>query len=281
MRKALKERNLKILTRHHELTLSTKKQVKEIYIEISEEMKVTIPVVKRVIERHYNQFLSEIGAKNTCLEGLTSLREKFKYENYTDKQIEYMVLKIFGNSDTKATSKAGYKSKSSITNLKNNLNLQMTIESERQSIIKNSKFGFNFIYETLGEIAIKSKETMKERSVTDKQGGKNGAELSKTIAEKHMFGDSISAFNLMNKMAGFYYEDRIKAGKLLVDIEKLELEIKRCKSETEMEILKANIEVLKLEIETGNTEIEDDVKDIQEDLQTWTQEAWKDEKKTH
>lgn len=280
MRKALKERNLKILTRHHELTLSTKKQVKEIYIEISEEMKLTIPVVKRVIERHYNKFLSEIGAKNTCLEGLTTLREKFKYENYTDKQIEYMVLKIFGNSDTKATSKAGYKSKSSITNLKNNLNLQMTIENERQSIIKNSKFGFNFIYETLGEIAIKSKETMKERSVTDKQGGKNGAELSKTIAEKHMFGDSISAFNLMNKMAGFYYEDRIKAGKLLVDIEKLELEIKRCKSETEMEILKANIEVLKLEIETGNTEIEEDVKDIQEDLQTWTQEAWKDEEKT-
>lgn len=280
MRKALKERNLKILTRHHELTLSTKKQVKEIYIEISEEMKLTIPVVKRVVERHYNKFLSEIGAKNTCLEGLTTLREKFKYENYTDKQIEYMVLKIFGNSDTKATSKAGYKSKSSITNLKNNLNLQMTIENERQSIIKNSKFGFNFIYETLGEIAIKSKETMKERSVTDKQGGKNGAELSKTIAEKHMFGDSISAFNLMNKMAGFYYEDRIKAGKLLVDIEKLELEIKRCKSETEMEILKANIEVLKLEIETGNTEIEEDVKDIQEDLQTWTQEAWKDEEKT-
>lgn len=280
MRKALKERNLKILTRHHELTLSTKKQVKEIYIEISEEMKLTIPVVKRVVEKYYNEFLSEIGAKSTCLEGLTSLREKFKYENYTEKQIEYMVLKIFGNSDAKATRKAGYKSKSSITNLKNNLSLQMTIENERQSIIKNSKYGFNFIYETLGEIAVKGKETIKERSVTEKQGGKNGAELSKTIAEKHMYGDSISAFNLMNKMAGFYYEDRIKAGKLLVDIEKLELDIKRCKSETEMEILKANIEVLKLEIETGNTEIEEDVKDIQEDLQTWTQEAWKDEEKT-
>ena len=69
MQERLKTRNLKILSKYHELTLSTKYLEKQKYIEIAEEMDLTKITVKRVIDRYYRVFLDELGTKNTCLEG--------------------------------------------------------------------------------------------------------------------------------------------------------------------------------------------------------------------
>ncbi|MEG0840903.1 MAG: hypothetical protein RSF36_04805, partial [Cetobacterium sp.] len=80
MRESLKHRNMRILSRYHELTLSTKKLEKQKQIEIAEEMRTTQTTVKRVISKYYNDFLAQLGIKNTCLEGLTELRERFKFE---------------------------------------------------------------------------------------------------------------------------------------------------------------------------------------------------------
>ena len=279
MRESLKHRNMRILSRYHELTLSTKKLEKQKQIEIAEEMGTTQTTVKRVISKYYNDFLAQLGTKNTCLEGLTELKERFKFENLTEKQIEYMVHKLFGASDTQAAKKAGYKSKGSITNLKRNQSIQEFIESERRKVLQNTKYTFEYNYNSLGQIADKAKEIIKERSVTEKQGGKNGQELTKNVVEKHLLGVSANATAIMNKMVGFNYDEAIKEKKVDIDREKLALDKQKLKHETELEVLKANIEVLNLEILTGNTDIEDDVKDIQGDLNKWTEEAWKDEEK--
>lgn len=224
MRESLKHRNMRILSRYHELTLSTKKLEKQKQIEIAEEMRTTQTTVKRVIGKYYNDFLAQLGTKNTCLEGLTELRERFKFENLTEKQIEYMVHKLFGASDTQAAKKAGYKSKGSITKLKRNQSIQEFIESERRKVLQNTKYTFEYNYNSLGQIADKAKEIIKERSVTEKQGGKNGQELTKNVIEKHLLGVSVNATVAMNKMAGFNYDEIIKEKKVDIDREKLELE---------------------------------------------------------
>lgn len=224
MRGSLKTRNLKILSKYHELTLSTKKLEKQKHIEIAEEMDLTKITVKRVIDRYYSVFLDELGTKNTCLEGLTELREKFKFENLTDKAKEYIIFRLFGNSDTQATKKAGYKSKGSITKLKRNKRIQDIIEAERLKTLEKTRYTFDYNYNSLGYIADKAKNILQERSVSETQGGKNGAELNKTVNEKYLLGVSVSAFATMNKMIGFNYEDVVKTKKVEIEKDKLELE---------------------------------------------------------
>lgn len=224
MRESLKVRNLEILSKFHELSISTKKQVKEIRIEIAEEMKLTVPIVKNVVDRYYNEFLVSFDTKNLTLEGLTELRERFKFENLTKKQKEYLINRLFGINDTQATKKAGYKSRRSITKLKSNESIQKIIEAERKKVLQKTKYTFDYNYNSLGYISDKAKEVIKERSVTEKQGGKNGQELSKNVVEKHMLGVSVNATTAMNKMAGFNYDEAIKEKKVDIDRERLELE---------------------------------------------------------
>lgn len=224
MRENLKVRNLKILSRFHELHISTKKQVKEIRIEIAETMGLSIPVVKNVIDRFYNEFLSSFDTRNLNLGDLTSLREQFKYEDLTEMQIEYIVNKLFGNSDTQAAKKAGYKSKSAVTALRNNFTVQETIDKARQKVLKTTDFTFAHNFNTLGEIAIKAKESVKERSIKEEQGGKDGASISKTITEKYYLGVAVNAIAGMNKMIGYNYEDALKVEKLKIDMEKVKVE---------------------------------------------------------
>lgn len=224
MNKKLKPRNLKLLSRYHELTLSTKKLEKQKQIEIAEEMELTQATVKRVIDKYYEGFVAQLGMKNTCLEGLTDLRERFKFENLTEKQIEYLILRLFGMNDTQAVKKAGYKSKGSITKLRRNQTIQDFIEAERRKVLNSTKYTFDYNYNSLGEIADKAKENVKERSVSEKQGGKNGQELTKTINEKLLLGVSVNAFATMNKMVGFNHDDSIKEKKIDIEKERLELE---------------------------------------------------------
>lgn len=280
MRRDFKERNLKLLTRYHQLTLATKKLEKQKQIEIAEEFELTIATVKRVIDKYYDGFLIELGTKNTCLEGLTELRERFKFENLTEKQREYMVQRLFGANDAQATKTAGYKSKGSITKLRRNESIQEFIERERREVLQNTKYTFGYNYNFLGEIAEKTKEPLKERVISEKQGGKNGQELSKTVSERILLGVGVNAIATMNKMAGFNSDDKFKADKLLIEKEKLRLDEKQLEIEKEEKILRANIEVLNLEVLTGNTDIEEEVQGVQEALNNWTEEAWKDEKKT-
>lgn len=224
MREKLKVRNLEILSRFHELNISTKKQIKEIRIVIAESMGLTVPIVKNVVDRYYTEFLSSFDTKNLNLGDLTSLREQFKYENFTEKQKEYIINKLFGVSDTKATEKAGYKSKSAVTALKNNFAVQEIINKAREKVLKTTDFTFAYNFNTLGEIANKAKESVKERSIKEEQGGKNGASISKTITEKYYLGVAVNAITGMNKMIGYNYEDALKSEKLKIDMEKVKVE---------------------------------------------------------
>ena len=224
MRENLKVRNFKILSRFHELHISTKKQVKEIRIEIAETMGLSVAVVKNVVDRFYNEFLSSFDTKNLNLGDLTSLREQFKYEDLTEMQIDYILNKLFGNNDTQAAKKAGYKSKGAGTTLRNNFAVQEIINKAREKVLKTTDFTFAYNFNTLGEIANKAKESVKERSIKEEQGGKDGASISKTITEKYYLGVAVNAITGMNKMIGYNYEDALKSEKLKIDMEKVKVE---------------------------------------------------------
>ncbi|MEG1365466.1 MAG: hypothetical protein RSC71_07875, partial [Cetobacterium sp.] len=94
----------------------------------------------------------------------------------------------------------------------------------RRKVLQNTKYTFEYNYNSLGYISDKAKEIIKERSVTEKQGGKNGQELTKNVVEKHLLGVSVNATAIMNKMVGFNYDEGIKEKKVDIDREKLELE---------------------------------------------------------
>ena len=219
MNKNLKSRNLQLLSRYHELTLSTKKLEKQKHIEIAEEMKISQSVVRNTVKRYYDNYIIEL--KKLTSEGLTELNERFIAKGMTEKQSEYIKQKLFGMSESKAIKKAGYKSKGIISKLKKNKSVQDIIEEERLKVLKNTKYTFQYNYNSLGEIADKTKQRIEEREITEKQSDKNGQELSKTVSEKSMYGVGVQAIAQMNKMVGFNFEDTIKAKKLEIDKEKI------------------------------------------------------------
>ena len=111
-----------------------------------------------------------------------------------------------------------------MTALRNNFIVQETIDKARQKVLKTTDFTFAHNFITLGEIAIKAKESVKERSIKEEQGGKNGASISKTITEKYYLGVAVNAIAGMNKMIGYNYEDALKVEKLKIDMEKVKVE---------------------------------------------------------
>lgn len=228
MREDLKERNLKILTSFHEKSSYTNKLKKEKIIEISEEMKLKVTTIKRVIDVYYEEFVNEICTKNTELGDLTKYHENLKFDNLTEKQTRFLIGKLFGLSSTRALKQAGYKSKGSLQKLNVNKEIQEIINRARLETLKTSKYTFNYNYELLGKIAREAEEGYEEKEIKEKHSEENGQELSKRIIKRKNLPAAIMAIAAQNKMMlfidSFYKEEKKKSEK------RIEIGIKKMKS---------------------------------------------------
>lgn len=223
---------LKALHIFKQLTISKFGKTKvDRYKEIAKRLSVSPNTIKTWIykyEKSYDKYLAEIEVENN------KDLKRFIAEGLTERQGEYIRLRMNGFGKEEAKIKAGYSFKTKVDSIEKTKGVSSIMLTLREKLIEDTSLGAQAVINSFVDIAKRAKEGVTVTEYID-ETNPDGRLIRKTVREEKSLSAEIAAIKEIGSMLGYSVlaEKKLYSDKTKLEEELLELEKQKKKKELE------------------------------------------------